>query len=168
MRFASLTGFAALTCLIASAAAQAEPVVMEAEDLSVLSGPDWTGELTYRGYEAPFDESSIPVALNTVELVDGGIRFGMLFDDATETANSEALLVTVEGTHLAGAEIVSRTELGDSLIVITREECEDEADDAICERIYRIASTTFSMTKEVILDGGKERYVRNRYDFTRE
>lgn len=168
MRFVSVIGFAAASFVLAAGAASAEPVVMEAEDLSVLAGTDWAGELTYRGYEEPYDDTSLPVALSTVELVEEGIRFGMLFDDATETANSEALLVTESGTHLAGAEIISRTELGDSLIVITTEACEDEADGAVCERIYRIAPATFSMTKEVILEGGKERYVRNRYDFTRD
>ena len=168
MRFVSVIGFVAVSAVLAAGVAKAETAAMKAEDLSVLAGTDWAGELTFRGYEEPYENTSIPVALNNVELVEDGVRFGMLFDDATETANKEALLVTEDGTQLAGAEIISRTELGDSLIVITTEACEEEADGAVCERIYRIAPATFSMTKEVILEGGKERYVRNRYDFARD
>lgn len=148
-------------------AAHAESIVMEPGELKVLAGADWSGELTFRGYEAPYEEEAIPLALNTVEVVDDGVRFGMLFDGATETANREALLVTNEGTHLAGAEIISHAKIGDMLIVITSEICDEEADGAVCERVYRISGNTFSMAKEVILEDGEDRFIRNRYDFTR-
>ncbi|MAT34620.1 MAG: hypothetical protein CMK06_05690 [Ponticaulis sp.] len=167
MNFIKLAGLAALTTgLIASAAAQTKTV--SEDDLAVLAGDGWAGELVYRAYEPPYEEESIPVKLGPVQATDGGIRFQMIFEGETASGGpGELLQVSEGGAELGGAPIIQRTEIGDSLFVVTRKDCEDDGRAAVCERAFRIGPSTFTMSKEVILDESGERFVRNRYAFQR-
>ncbi|MAK63053.1 MAG: hypothetical protein CMK09_18950 [Ponticaulis sp.] len=167
MRFSSLIIAGCVFGLGLGGAAGAESETISPDVLSVLEGEGWVGTLTYRNYEAPYDEEVIPVELSEVERVEDGILFGMKYPGEAEANSSEALFVSEDGTELGGATIQLQTEMGNSLVIITRDSCEDDFRPATCERIYRIGSNAFSMAKEVILEDGSERFVRNRYDFKR-
>lgn len=147
--------------------ATAEQATLSPEVLSVLKGEGWAGTLTYRDYSPPFDEEVIPVKMSEVEIVDDGVLFGMIYPGEEDANSHEALFISEDGTELGGSPVMSTMEMGDSLVVMTKKTCDDDGRPAVCERIFRIAPNAFSMAKEVTLDETGERFVRNRYDFTR-
>ena len=61
MGLLSILRISAMSLVIGGLTAQADPITMEPGELNVLAGDDWVGELTYRGYEPPFDEEVIPL-----------------------------------------------------------------------------------------------------------
>ncbi|MAP95457.1 MAG: hypothetical protein CMK07_10940 [Ponticaulis sp.] len=149
-----------------SVSAEDAPTV-STDELSVLTGEGWAGELIYRAYEPPYEEEAIPAELSEVVSYDNGVRFGIKYPGEDEVNPTEALSVSDDGLELGSAPITQKLAIGESLFVTTLKACTDDGRPAMCERTYQIGARAFTMTKQVELDETGEIFIRNRYAFSR-
>ena len=143
----------------------AEPPAVQPGDLALLEG-SWTGSLTYRDYSPPYEDVSIPATLEADQLEEG-IRLELKYPDAPSAYDRSMLIASDEGRTLNSETVMSRTETGDEVTIVTASECEDDGRPAKCEVTYTLSPKVFEMKKMVALDSGEAPFRRNAYAFVR-
>lgn len=134
-------------------------------DLALLEG-SWTGSLTYRDYTPPHEDVSIPATLEADQL-DEGVRLELKYPDEPSAYDRSMLIASDEGRTLNSETVMSRTETGDEVTIVTASECEDDGRLAQCEVTYTLSPRVFEMKKMVALDSGEAPFRRNAYAFVR-
>lgn len=156
-----------LSSFIASSSAAENVPAVTPESLEVVIGDDWTGSLTYLNYQEPFDDVTIPAAIE-VEAIENGLAFAYKYPDEPQANSTGEALISNDGASFMGAPIVSNQALETGgHKVITLEDCEDMGREAICAMTYTFSATAFQIEKVVTLKDASESFRRNEYVFTR-
>lgn len=165
--FRLLSGYlaAALVAGCATPPASLSPTIRVA-DLHSVAGAGWTGRLIYRDYSPPFGEVELEVEAKVTALADG-ISLALHYPREPDADSESKLLISEAGLALDGKPVVGREISGDSLIIATQADCEDDNQPATCRHVYTIAPTAFGWTKLVTLDSDGNQFQRNAYAFTR-
>ncbi|MEL7040163.1 MAG: hypothetical protein AAGL90_01490 [Pseudomonadota bacterium] len=136
-------------------------------DLEAVIGDEWTGQLTYLNYQAPFNDVTIRAALQA-SAADNGLKLDYLYPDEPNANSTVIAEIGADGTSFMGEPIVSNEMLEDDVrLVKTGYPCEDMGRAAMCEMTYRLAPTELRIKKMVTYDGETEAFRRNEYVFTR-
>ncbi|WP_084399252.1 hypothetical protein [Henriciella aquimarina] len=139
---------------------------VSADELAVLSGDDWEGELTYLKDADEGAEVTLPVELAVAQ---NGQTFELYFSYPEQpTADGRAeVIVSDDGKMLNDETIVSREQKDDGFVLITQQACKDNDLEAQCEYTYWISEHAFSIRKMVRIDGREGAFQRTYYSFTR-
>ena len=136
------------------------------DDLSVLVGDDWQGELTYLDYGDNKTETTLPVNL-LVGQNDRTFELHFTFPDEPQANGRAEINISDDGRQLNDETLVRRLEDGSALMLVTHQACDDNGVNGDCEFTYMIAPDAFSITKMVTPEGSDAAYRRNHYLFTR-
>ncbi|MEO0450693.1 MAG: hypothetical protein AAFZ74_10300 [Pseudomonadota bacterium] len=153
--------------VVTFAAVAAETPPLEASDLEIAIGADWTGSLTYLNYQDPFVDFTIPAALE-VEATETGLQLAYKYPDEPHANSTIVAEISQNGTLLMGEPIVSNLTLEDGgREVKTAFDCEDMGRPAACEMTYSFSANELRIKKMVTFEGETEGFRRNEYVFTR-
>lgn len=165
MKSLSFSLFASAVIAVPAFAAEAPP--LEAADLEVVVGSDWTGSLTYLNYQEPFVDFTIPAALE-VTATEKGLQLAYKYPDEPHANSTIQAEIGAGGTTLMGELIVSNEVLDDGgRLIETAFPCEDMGQSASCEMTYAFSATELRIKKMVTLEGETEGFRRNEFVFTR-
>lgn len=156
-----------ISSIIALPASAENVPALTPENLETVIGADWSGSLTYLNYQEPFEDVTIPAAIE-VEAIENGLAFAYKYPAEPQANSTGEALISADGTSFVGAPIVSNQVLETgSRQVITLEDCEDMGREAICAMTYTFAANAFQIEKMVTVKGESESFRRNEYVFTR-
>ena len=165
MKLVSSTLIAA-SLLGLSAEAEEVPTLSPA-DLSLAAGTDWTGELTYMNYQAPYEDVTIPANLE-VEATESGLKLAYIYPDEPHANSTVIAKISGDGTMLMGEPIVSnQVIISGARELKTTFPCQDMGKSATCEMTYLFGASELKISKMVTYDGETEAFRRNAYTFSR-
>lgn len=156
----------AIVCSACSGFPSQAPAVVEAADLLVAVGDDWTGTLTYRDYSPPHGDVTLQVEAK-VTAVAGGLSIALHYPREPSADGISELLLTEGGRVFDGEAVISAERTGEILQVITETACEDDDRAATCRHVYSFAPKQLGWRKLVKFVGDGEAVRRNEYRFSR-
>lgn len=137
------------------------------ESFDPILGTDWAGSLTYMNYQDPFQDVTIPAALE-VAVVEGGFEFSYKYPDEPHANSSSIVVLSEGGSVLMDQPVTANETLADGMQQITTAfACEDMGKPASCEMIYVLSPNALSMRKMVTYEGEGQAFRRNEYNFVR-
>lgn len=175
-----LVALVSMLIAFASGGCQSAPTVTAA-DLNRLTGPMWTGTLTYRDYTTN-KSTTIESTLQVVKVAglpqvgndyaDAGVTPGWEFRfgyPREPKANSTKIIALSPGGDKIGDELVTKraTLPGGTLRIVTEKPGTDNDRPALFQFHYNIAPNSFTLTKLVRPDGEGEFFERNKYQWSR-
>jgi hypothetical protein len=140
-----------------------------ADDLRVLTGPQWVGSLTYRDYRSD-KMISIPSTLTVAETSSENLSWDFAYQYPAEPkANgTKTVVIRDEGRMLSDERVVERRQLATNLLkIVTEKKGKDNDRDALLRFTYLISKKSFSITKEVQYKGSIDFLARNQYSWNR-
>lgn len=138
-------------------------------DLKPLEGAKWVGELTYLDYSSN-KRTSIKSDLTISRSMDkeGIWIFDFEYPLEPKANSKKDVKLADDGREFDGEAISERKKLADgTLRIVTTSRGKDNGKDATYIKTYLIGKTSFSIKKEVKIDGGSETFERNTYSWTR-
>jgi len=156
-----------LAPIVSISIASAEPVTVSSEDLSVVIGDDWSGELTYLNYGEPVKDFTIPAEID-VSLVEGGFEFSFQYPDEPHANSTMIAAISGDGAQINDETVIANMiDESGTREIRTTFSCEDMGQSATCEMIYTLGANRFEMRKMVTYDGASDAFRRNVFRFTR-
>lgn len=161
-------------------AQQDQAPLIRSADLFLLTGPRWTGTLTYLDYSTN-RKVSIPSTLQ-VTPVEGqtlSFNFDYQYPDEPHARSTSTLTITADGKEFAGARIVERRggSASGPLILVMEKMGRDNDREALIRHTYQIEtgqipsgqsrSGRLSIRKEVRYTGSTQFLLRNEYVWQR-
>ncbi|MFM8392817.1 MAG: hypothetical protein ACKOB4_02700 [Acidobacteriota bacterium] len=150
-------------------ALQDQAPVMRSADLFSLTGPRWTGTLTYLDYSTS-RKVSIPSTL-LVTPVEGqhlSFTFDYQYPDEPHARSTSTLSLSGDGREFAGARIIERRGSANSpLILVMEKNGRDNDREALIRHTYQIETGRLSIRKEVRYSGTTQFLLRNEYVWQR-
>lgn len=140
---------------------------VSAEDFRLLAGARWVGTLVYRDYQSN-KEVSIRANLAVTESPGDGSSWVFEYEYPDEPKANSRRTVTLSdgGTRIDDEKVVERTSMdGGGVRIMTERRGVDNDRAAIIRYTYVIDASSFSITKEVRLEGATEFFERNRYSW---
>ena len=157
----------ALAAILTGASAMADVPKLTHADLSTVIGDDWTGQLIYLNYQAPFNDVTIRADLQAAA-ADNGLKLDYIYPDEPQANSTVIAEIGADGLSFMGEPIVANETLeNDVRLIKTAFACEDMGRAAQCEMTYQFAPTELQIKKMVTYDGEAEAFRRNEYVFTR-
>jgi len=156
-----------LVLAIAIAACRHSLAVMP-DDFTILTGPEWRGNLTYLDYGTK-KKVSIPSNLTVLQSPSDpdSYTFEYFYPDEPKANDQEVIEVSRDGLMIDGETVVERSTAGGVLRIVTEKTGEDDDRKALFRFTYLISPASFSLKKEVRFDGERNFLERNEYRWSR-
>lgn len=145
----------------------AQTVSILPADIKVLEGEEWVGALTYTDYK-----SGKPTSIKS------NVRFTMekdrtwlaeyTYPDEPKANSRAGIVLSLDGSLFNDQKVIAKGTKGDILKIVTTKDGTDNDKPAIFRYTYNISKETFSIRKEVKLDGTDKYFERNKYSWTRK
>lgn len=145
-----------------------EPIITS-EEINILSGEKWKGNLTYLDYESGF-ETTISADITVIRSEENELKFIFQTEFPKEPhANStDTISVSEDGKFFYMEEVIDKIIFaGDSLKFITESSGMDDDKEALFRHTYGISKNIFSIRKDVKYTGDTVFIKRNEYYFIR-
>ncbi|NER18966.1 hypothetical protein [Spongiivirga citrea] len=135
-------------------------------DFEILNNTNWKGQLMYVNY-GDGKEVVLPTTLK-IEVKGNKVVFATGFSSEPEANSKETIKIKKNGMLFGNEKVTARAIADDGTITITTEYTGKDANrPATMFKSYVFNAKTVTITKEVLFDGESERFVRNRYSYTR-
>jgi hypothetical protein len=156
--------FAALFALVIATLVSAQS--LKRSDVKRLEGGKWIGTLTYRDY-ASGKPVSIRSNLSVSSKTPWTWTFAYEYPDEPKANSSDDVTLSENGKTFDGEAVVSRSKRRGSLTVVTTARGKDNDRPATIRHTYVIETGTFTVKKEVLIDGEMEYFERHTYAWKR-
>ncbi len=134
-------------------------------DLEILNNTQWEGQLTYKDYSSG-RLTSID-ATQQIKIEGGKVITSIQYTYEPNENNKTTIKLRKNGSYLGKEKVISNSFANNTRTIITTYEGKDDNKKATLYMIYKFNELEYSVTKEVALDDGSERFVRNSYNFKR-
>lgn len=155
-----------VVCLfVSSAAAQS----LMPDDLKRLQGREWVGELTYLDYSSN-KKTVIKSNLKVTRVgTDGRVwQFEYLYPDEPKANDKSEVRLGADGRTFNDQTVIEKTRLANGVLkLVTTKPGTDNNKNALFRFTYLLDDTTFSIVKEVKVEGSAAYFERNAYRWTR-
>lgn len=163
MRF---TAFASLFLFVLTLSSSADAQSLRPGDLRLFEGGKWSGELTYRDYSSG-KITSIRCEIKVRKLSNRSWKFLYLYPDEPKADRSAVAVLSVDGKDFAGELVSERSKIPGGLRFVTTKRGSDNDRPALFRYTYTLTRESFSVIKEVKIDGENGYFERNRYVLSR-
>ena len=157
--------------LIAAAVASAgqAKVQISRDDIKVLEGPKWIGELTYLDYGSKKTvkiRSNVTITRSAADPL--AWTFAFEYPDEPKADRTSEVKLSADGTVFDDENVVQRRKLPDgTLSIVTTADGTDDNRKALIRHTYLISKKRYSVTKEVRFEGTEEYIKRNSSEWSR-
>jgi hypothetical protein len=153
----------AITCTNSS---DAQENTVTIEDFEILNNTKWVGELMYVNY-ADGQEVTLQTEMQ-IQVDNNKMTMSTQFGNEPEANSKSSIKLKKKGTYLGSEKIIKKTQLENGTIqVITMFKGRDDNKPATMYKTYKYNSNQFSITKEVQFEDGTNKFIRNRYTYTK-
>ena len=136
-------------------------------DLAPVEGGKWIGELTYLDYRSN-KKTAIKSNLSVTKTSDNAWSFAYEYPDEPKANSTGEVTLSADGGTFNGQKVVSKHKLGNGgLEIVTEKVGEDNNKRAVFRYTYALADNSFSIRKDVRIDGTAEWFERNTYNWSR-
>ncbi len=139
--------------------------IVQISEFEVLEG-DWKGELMYINYSDNREvtlRSTLQVEIKKDKLIG---RIG--YTDEPSANGKLVVKLKENGSFINDQEIITKSKQDDgSLKIITKYDGKDNDKPATIFITYVFNKAHFTMTKEVVFENTTERFIRNRYTYSK-
>ena len=154
-----------LTVLLASVNIIAQDEI-SLKDIKILDNTSWEGSLTYKDYQDG-KQVTIPTTMQ-FKVTDEEIISTLQYTYEPSRNITSKTKIKKNGRYFGKEEVVSKIFNEDgSFKIVTKYEGKDDNKKALIFLTYQLESNKYSVTKEVQFLGTKERFVRNKYQYTK-
>lgn len=151
-------------------AADSQSGVIRTTDFDALVGETWRGTLTYLDYSSK-KLTTIRSTMRVTPAENGAWTFAVGYDDEPHADGASTLRITDSGTRIqiddTAERVVSRTNTPTGFQFVTEQQGADDERPATIRKTYTRAADTFSIRKDVRLDGTTEFFNRHVYEWKR-
>ncbi|WP_298759545.1 hypothetical protein [uncultured Psychroserpens sp.] len=155
----------AITVITLTVGAQSKTSIT-IDELSVLDNTQWTGELMYVNYN-----DSREVTLKTtmqIQIKGHKILMSTQYDNEPSANSKSTIKLKKNGTYFGNEKIIKKHISEDGKTTLTTfYEGRDANKLAKIYKTYVYDGNNFSVTKEVQFNDDSEKFVRNRYTYTK-
>jgi len=139
------------------------------DDLQLLTGPQWSGTLTYLDYRS---NQKVSIPANLTVRPNGEDKWSWVFEykypDEPKANNGEIVRLSKDGTTMNGEVAVERTILTDSTVrFVTEKKGTDNNRSALIRFTYSLNAKSFSIKKEIRYEDENQFFARNEYSWKR-
>lgn len=153
------------TLLFASISIWAQNTI-SINDFKMMDHTSWKGTLTYIDYQNGKPSYVETTMQMTIE--DDLIVTNLQYTYEPDKNISEKIKINRKGTFLGKQKVISKTVDEDGTVVIeTFYQGKDGGKKAKMFLTYQISNDSYTVKKEVLYKGAKERIFRNRYEYTK-
>jgi len=141
----------------------------KAEDFQKLTGPQWSGTLTYTDYGTG-KKVSIRSNLVVTRSTAGGLSwtFAYQYPDEPNASSNSTVTISKDGASIDGERVIERTRLAKGIVrIVTEKTGTDNDKNASIHLTYTLGGSSFSIKKEVRYEGETESFERNLYSWKR-
>lgn len=160
------TAFALLFLFVISLSSAADAQSLKPGDLRLFEGGKWSGELTYRDYSSG-ESTSIRCEITVRKLSKRSWKFFFSYPDEPKADRSAVSVLSVDGKDFAGERVSERSKIPGGLRFVTTKRGSDNDRPALFRYTYTLTRESFSVIKEVKIDGETAYFERNRYVLSR-
>lgn len=145
------------------------PPKIKPNDLKILTGEKWTGELTYLDYGS---NKKVSIASNLIVTQSTEDKLSWIFEyeyPKEPKANKKSTVrIGRDGKVFDDELITERVKLPNgTLKIVTENNGTDNDKNAVFRHTYLISRQSFSIKKEVKYEGSNEFFERNEYSWKR-
>lgn len=166
MKLFALLAFVLLASL---ASASAQTAKLSADDLKVLEGPKWVGNLTYLDYGSNKKvsiKSNVTITRNPAHFA--AWDFAYEYPDEPKANSKSQVTLEAGGTIFDGKTVIERKKTADgTLTIVAIKDGTDNNKKALFRYTYTVGKSSFTVKKDVQLEGSTEYFERNTYSWTR-
>ncbi|MEO8041215.1 MAG: hypothetical protein ABI646_01280 [Acidobacteriota bacterium] len=158
-----------LIVLTACWAAFAQSSRIAAKDVKRMEGPKWTGTLIYLDYSSN-KKTSIKSNLTVTRKRNQPLTwiFAYEYPDEPKANRSSDAMLEGDGQKFFGETFVAKEYLPNkTLRLVTTQPGTDNDKKALFRYTYLVSSKTFSIKKEVQIEGSSDWFQRNEYSWMR-
>ena len=138
---------------------------IELSDLEILNNTSWKGKLTYKDYQSG-NQSSIAATMQAK--IDGEkIIYSVQYTYEPNKNIKSSVKIKKNGTYYGNEKVISNTLANGTRTLVTTYDGKDNGKKATMYITRQFNGTSYKETKEVQLKGSEERFVRNKYEFTK-
>ena len=145
-----------------------EAAKLSAEDLVPLVGKPWKGSLTYLDYQS---NKKTTILSNLIVTTDPKDKMSWTFDiqypDEPKANGKQKVSITENGSLFDGETVVSRSQVRDTLTWVTAKDGVDNNRKAKYRYTYTLSPKSFTIRKEVRVEGSDAYFERNTYTWKR-
>jgi len=141
-----------------------EPLTIQ--DFQVLNNTQWKGELMYVNYG---DDQEVTLQTTMqITIENNKIVMSTQYGNEPEANSKSSIKLKKKGTYLGNEKIIGTTiSKNGTNTLITEYKGRDANKSATIYKTYVFDGSSFSVTKEVQFKGTKEKFVRNKYSYTK-
>lgn len=140
---------------------------VKSENLEILCGDVWKGELTYKNY-GDGKLVTLPVELTVTKLSDASFEFAYNYTNEQSANSKSKIKIKSGGTVVFGQEVESvEANTEGQIVIVTTSSGKDGGKKSKFNFTYQISQKTFIMRKDVTFEGETESFMRNEYRFSR-
>lgn len=156
-----LTALSVVICL-------GQDVSVDKNDLNILSGPKWIGELTYLDYSSN-KKTSIKSNVTVEAAKDklGRWTFKYEYPDEPKANTTSEVSLSNDGKSFSGQTVIERSVTDGTVRIVTTKEGTDNDRKALFRFTYSISKDRFSIRKDVQIEESKDWFERNTYNWSR-
>lgn len=142
---------------------------IEPGDFQIFTGKKWTGTLTYLDY-SKHKKVSIPSDLIVSQSTDNKLKwnFNFQYSEEPKANQTNAISMNADGRMIDDEKVLQKSYLADGMLkIVTEKNGRDDNKPALLRYTYLVGSRTFSIKKEVQIEGEKVFFERNEYRWER-
>lgn len=134
-------------------------------DFERINNTSWKGELTYKDYQSGKQET-IPCTMQ-LKIEKDKIIFNQQYTYEPNKNNKSTVKIKKNGRYFGNEEVISLTKENGKETLATRYSGKDNGKKAYMYVTRVLTDTTYTVTKEVAYFDSDERFIRNRYSYTK-
>ena len=138
---------------------------LKLSDLEMMNNTSWKGKLSYKDYQSG-EITSIDATMQA-KIEGEKIVYNVQYTYEPNKNNKSSVKIKKNGTYYGNENVVSNTFENGTRTFVTSYEGKDNGKKATMFITREFNETSYTETKEVLLKGAKERFVRNKYEFTK-
>lgn len=138
---------------------------VQLSDFESIHNTNWKGKLTYKDYQSGKQET-IPSTMN-LKIENDKIIYSIQYGYEPNKNNVSKVKIKKNGTVFGNEKVISFTEDNGTKTLVTMYQGRDNEDKADMYMIRVLTDNTYTVTKEVQIEGSKMRFVRNKYEYNK-
>ena len=139
---------------------------IELSDIEILHDTNWEGNLMYIDYTS----GNKTVLQTKMQLVVKGnrIMISTQYNNEPKANSKGSIKLKKGGTYFGNEKVIKKIKQKNGMIkIVTMFKGSDNNKKATIYKTYLFDDNIYSVTKEILLTGSKEKFIRNKYSYTR-
>jgi len=139
---------------------------VEISDINILNNSKWQGKLMYIDYSSG-KETYLKTEMQ-LEIKGKKIFMSTQYNNEPNANSKGVIKLKKDGTYFGKEKVIEKTQKENGILkIVTMFEGQDNNKKATIYKTYLFNEKMYSVIKEVQFNGSNEKFIRNKYSYTR-